>query len=208
MSAFASAQYVWLAEALLVALAAGLALALVVGVLLLTRPRTLFAVNQSLSRWIDTRRHFRALEQPRMVERFFYRHHTPLGVLIVLGAGYVLWRWAFDYRQASFLAAVGPRWAGSFDWLVAALEVALIVLHVLILAAGAVILVRPSLLKRLEQTANRWHAGPPTDRLDTMFNPLDRSLAVYPRLSGLILLVASGWSLLALFPVLETLFGR
>ena len=197
------------AEALLVALALGLALALLVGVLLLARPGVLFALNARLSRWVDTRAMFGALDRPRNLERFFYRYHRTLGVLIVLGSGYVLWRWVFDYERSEFMALLGRRWlADGLDWIPTALEVTLVALHGAILAVGLLILFRPSVLKGLERTANRWQDGPATAPLDSVIGNLDGAFEGHPRLSGLLLAIAACWCLLALAPALVEVLSR
>lgn len=207
MTSLVSADLLWLAEGLLASLVAGLVLALVVAGLLLFRPTTLLALNRRLSRWIDTRGPFQALERPLMLERLFYRHHRALGAAIVLGACYVLWQWAFDFDRAALTQLLNPRWrANGLDWIVPAGEAIVVGLHVLVLLAGGVILVRPSLLKGIEKAANRWHGGLSSEQLDRVVGTLDDRVAIYPRLSGLVLLVASLWSLIALLPVfLQTL---
>ena len=202
MSSLVTADLLWLAEGLLASLLAGLVLALVVAGLLLIRPDTLLALNRRLSRWIDTRGTLQVLERPLMLERLFYRHHRALGAAIVLGAGYVLWQWAFHFDRAALTRLLNPRWsANGLDWIVPAGEVIVVGLHVLVLLAGGVILLRPSLLKGIEKAANRWHGSVSSEQLDRIVGSLDERVAIYPRLSGLVLLVASLWSLLALLPV-------
>jgi len=196
-------------QGLLVVLALGLALALAVGVLLLARPQTLFALNARLSRWVDTRATFGLLDQPRHLERFFYRHHRILGALIVMGAGYVLWRWAFAYERDAMLALLGRHWlASGLDWIPPALEAALVALHGAILAVGVLIMFRPSWLKGFERTANHWQRGPATARLDSVVGTLDGALEGHPRVSGLLLVVCAAWCLLALAPVIAEVLAR
>lgn len=202
MTSLVSADLLWLAEGLLASLLAGLVLALVVAGLLLVRPEALLALNRRLSRWIDTRGTLEVLERPLMLERMFYRHHRALGAAIVLGASYVLWQWAFHFDRAALTRVLNPRWsANGLDWIVPAGEAIVVGLHALVLLAGCVILLRPSLLKGLERAANRWHGGWSSEQLDRVVGTLDDRVAIYPRLSGLVLLVASLWSLLALLPV-------
>lgn len=196
-------------QALALVLMLGLALALMVGVLLLARPQALFALNEWLSRWIDTRQTFGVLDQPRHLERFFYRHHRLLGGLIVLGAGYVLSRWVFAYDRKDVLALLSPRWlARGMDWVPLALEAVLIALHAAILVVGLLIMFRPSLLKGVEKAANRWQDGPPTARLDSTVANLDDTFEGYPRVSGLLLVVLASWCLLALAPAIADLLRR
>lgn len=197
------------AQGLLAALMLGLALALLVGLLLLARPQWLFALNASLSRWVDTRALFGILDRPRHVERLFYRHHRIVGSLIVLGAAYVLWRWAFAYDRSDLQAVLGQRWLNAgLDWLPAALEAALVALHGAILAVGLIILFRPSLLKGLERTANQWQPGLEMARLDAVVGNLDGAFEGHPRVSGLLLAIASSWCLMALTPIVLDILRR
>lgn len=80
------------------------------------------------------------------IERIVYRHHRLFGAAVVLGALLYLWR----------IASIGLLWptAGHTTWL-SALP-ALTVLMLLVLPFGTVMLIRPSLLKRIEKTSNRW----------------------------------------------------
>jgi len=208
MSALSAESLPWV-QALLVVLMLGLALALLVGVLLLANPRVLFALNARLSRWVDTGATFRLLDQPHHLERFFYRHHRALGAMIVAGAGYVLWSWAFAYNRSDVLAILGRRWVtAGLDWVPAALEVAVVVLHGAILAVGVLVFFRPSLLKGLERTANRWQEGPATARFDSVVGNLDGAFEGHPRVSGLLLVVSAVWCLLALAPVIVQVLAR
>ena len=198
-----------LLQGLAVVLVLGLLAALFVGVMLLARPQALFALNQRLSRWIDTRAVFSMLDQPRHLERFFYRHHRLLGAAIMLGATYVLWQWAFHYERAEVVALLGRRWrAAGLDWLAPALEVALVGLHAAILVVGMLIFFRPSLLKGVEQAANRWQDGPATSRLDSVVDGLDDAFEGHPRVSGLLLVVSAAWCLAALAPIFAELLER
>lgn len=196
-------------QGLLAALMLGLALAFLVGLLLLARPQALFKLNARLSRWVDTRALFGVLDQPRHVERFFYRHHRIVGALIVLGATYVLWRWAFAYDRSDLQALLGQSWVSrGLDWIPVALEATLVALHAAILAIGLVICLRPSLLKGIERTANHWQPGPGTARLDSVVANLDVAFEGYPRVSGLLLAIASIWCLTALVPVVSQVLWR
>ncbi|MGH8030601.1 MAG: hypothetical protein ACREO3_11785 [Arenimonas sp.] len=196
-------------QGLLVALALGLALALLVGVLLLANPPVLFALNARLSRWVDTRATFGILDQPRHLERFFYRHHRVLGAMIVTGAGYVLWRWVFAYDRSDVLAMLGRRWiANGMDWLPPALEAVVVALHGVIFAVGWLVIFRPSLLRGFERTANYWQQGPATTPFDAVVGNLDGAFEGHPRVSGLLLVVSAFWCLLALAPVMADVLAR
>jgi hypothetical protein len=198
-----------LLQGLAVVLVLGLLVAFAVGVMLLARPRALFTLNERLSRWVDTRGVFSMLDQPRHLERFFYRHHRILGAAIMLGATYVLWQWAFHYERNQVMALLGGRWlAAGLDWVAPALEVVLVGLHVAILLVGMLIFFRPSLLKGVERAANRWQEGPQTSRLDAVVEGIDDAFEGHPRVSGVLLVVSAVWCLAALTPVFAELLKR
>lgn len=208
MTFFSPDSLYWV-QGLVVSLMVGLVLALFVGVLLLVRPQALFALNAVLSRWIDTDAVLSKLDQPHHIERFLYRHHRILGGMIVAGASFVLWRWAFAYERSEFLAALGrPFAANGLDWIPAALETALVALHGGILMVGLLVIFRPSLLKGFERTANRWQRGPAMTRLDTVIVGMDGTVEDHPRVTGLLLVLAACWCLLALAPVVVDLLRR
>ena len=122
----------------------------------------------------------------------------------------VLWRWAFDYDRRAFLAALGRWWiANRMDWIVAALEWSLVVLHALILLLGLVVLVRPSLLKNVEGVANRWRrSGPPAEALNAVIFDVDGRVQANPQLFGFVLSLGATWSLSALLPIAVRLLER
>lgn len=208
MNMLTSPELDWLAQGLLLSLALGLLLSVMVGLLMLTAPRELFSINASWSRWIDTTGSFKALDTPHPLERFFYQHHRVLGTLIVLGAGFVLWQWMFAYQRSGLFGMLGARWARpELNWIIAAGEWIVVGLHALILLIGLVILIRPSLLKNLENQTNRWHKAGDTQRLDARHTGLEERMALHPRIAGFLLLLASTWCLSGLLPVLKQVLG-
>lgn len=203
-------EFSWIADALSAVLLAGLLLALITSLLLLLAPARALALNARLSRWVDTRRGFEALEAPRHWERFYYRHHRPLGGAIVIGAAYVLFRWASAYDRQATVHLLPRAWiSAGLDWVVPATEGIVVGLHVLALAVGLVVLLRPSLLRPVERAANTWYEpAKSAAALDRVIDALDRRLLLYPRLSGFILLLGSGWALAALAPHFTAVLAR
>jgi len=88
----------------------------------------------------------RTAEAPRRIERLVYRHHRLFGLAVLAGASLFLVR----------TAAAGLVWPDASEPLWHAVYPVLAVLNLALLPFGAVMLIRPSLLKRLEQAANRW----------------------------------------------------
>ncbi|MFP4611416.1 MAG: hypothetical protein ACLFQT_10380 [Thiohalophilus sp.] len=147
-----------LLESLLLIIGVLLVLVAFYGLLLLIKPDTGLRLNQSLSRRLSTPRFsLFFLDKQFHVERYFYHHAKLYGLLLVIGAGYLLYRLFFDFPlegYASVLPGILPIdvWA----WLLDALQIFLVVMAIFTLYIGLVVLIRPSNIKNLERHANRW----------------------------------------------------
>lgn len=149
--------YSVLLESTLLILIVLLALAALYGLLLLISPGLGLSLNQSLNQRFSGRKFSRFLDRQIHVERYFYHHAKLYGLLLILGAGYLLYRLFFDFpleEYASIMPGILPTdiWA----WLLDALQIFLVVTAIFTLYIGLVVLVRPSNIKNLEQHANRW----------------------------------------------------
>lgn len=85
-------------------------------------------------------------EKRTHIERFVYRHHRVFGACVLIGAGVYL----------ASIAANGLLWPSGAPGILGVLLPMLTLLHLALLPFGAVMLLRPSLLKRLEAASNRW----------------------------------------------------
>lgn len=210
MTAVASTTFSWAWQALLVSLTLGLVFSACVGVALLLRPGAMMRLHHRWSRWVDTNAWFAHLDRMLWnLEPRIYRHHRIAGTLLAAAAAYVLWQWAFAYDREHALRVLAPRLQGlGLDWLAIGLEWVVVLVHAGALLLGAVIVVRPSLLKGLERAANQWHKhGDWVEALDRPRDVADRWFALHPRLLGLIVLCASAFSLVALSVPLRLALG-
>jgi len=159
----------------------------ILGLLMIFSPVEVSRTGQQMGEWYRHTALMRLLDTPRSVERIFYRHHRLYGILIIVGS---LW------SLISLLRMAGQRQKlmGLVDFMHSAVaEIAIDTTFVVLVlgssfafAVGLVVLLRPSLLKRIELTANRWvdHLG---DRASG--SPDTQSTSLAPRvLGGLILL--------------------
>lgn len=192
----------WVWQALTLVLVLGLLLSAATGALLCLRPAATLNRFARYSRWIDTRAFFEQLEKPFVWEHYFYRHHRWLGLMICAGAAYVLWQWAAVYRRESLLNALGSTYStGGLDWIVPGMEAVVVGLHLGILLLGLAVTLRPSVLKSVERWANYWvGSGHSLDFLDRREGAPDQWVSIYPRMFGLLVLLASIFSLSALAP--------
>jgi hypothetical protein len=133
------------------------ALCLVIGLFLFIAPQRFLDVTARFNRWISTDAAFASLDQPRSVDRFFYRRHLWVGALLVLGSLYMLYMFWVWYDRARVLPALPVIYnARASAWIYDSVVILLRGSGVVGLFAGIVIALRPSLLKTLEAQANRW----------------------------------------------------
>ncbi|WP_376695286.1 hypothetical protein [Wenzhouxiangella sp. EGI_FJ10305] len=114
---------------------------------------------------------FHELDRQWRVERWIYRHHRPFGLLVVLAALVSIWQ----LLKLDLLNAL----AASNAWGVSACV--LLGGQALNLAAGIVIVTRPSLLKPLETLSNRWHR----------IGDFESGRSIPPRIKALLLLLVA-----------------
>ncbi len=179
----------------------GTFVALVVGVLLLIAPERVVAFKQYSDRWLTIRKHTKVLEVQRHHDPFFYHHHRAVGSLIIVGASYVLYRMAFDALGTLTPDMVDlPERLIFWQWLYDAGITFLTIGSFFALWVGGIIFFRPSLLKGIEQQANRWLSSRQAlRRTDQNYTGFEAVLIRYHWVSGLILIfgaVYTWWLLL------------
>ncbi len=149
----------WLLQSFVIILIIGSVAGIVVGALLVLRPQSLRRVSERLNRWVSTRHVEQPLERSINLDPWFYRYRRTSGVLILLGALYIIYFLVIGMDRGLTVSAL----ANSFK-LPSALIAALVDATVLSALLGALfaafvslfLLVRPSLLRGFEQGANQW----------------------------------------------------
>lgn len=166
----------------------GSAVGILVGIGLLFRPQQVGQLNHYLSRWVGSSRLNKVLDRPRWIDRFFYRHHRLLGTAVFVGAMAVLYIFLFQYNFRRISALI-PR---NYWWLSDALIGMLLIGSVVAVLVGFIVLIRPSLLRDIEKSANRWIS---TEHLHVQFNAMhfsvEKSLLRHHRLAGVAILLGS-----------------
>ena len=163
------------------------------GLAILIAPASVIRLGEVLNRWVSTDQAFHSLDTPKSVERFFYHHHRAFGVLLMFGAAYVLYTfaYAFDYTALSGQVLLFNSHTVT-DWLLNALSFLNIGFSVIAIGVGAIIFFRPSLLKGLEERANKWYGTDDTlKKLDVRLSAPDSWFRHRPRLLGLLIMAGS-----------------
>lgn len=168
---------------------------ILVGLGLLFKPQQVVHLNQALSRWVGSNKLNMALDRPRWIDRFFYRHHRPLGTAVFAGATTVLYIFLFHYNFRGISALI-PR---NYWWLSDALIGILLIGSVVAVLVGLIVLIRPSLLRDIEKSLNRWIS---TEHLHSQFNSMnfsvEKSLLRHHRFAGATILFGSLYIIIVL----------
>jgi hypothetical protein len=173
-----------LGKALYLLLVIGAALSVLIGILLLVDSARVLRWNGVLNGWFSTEGALGTLDAPHDVKRIVYRGHRIAGLLVVAGALYALAAlWSPSQAPAlarTFRDVGSPELAAL---IFESLRLFLIAGNVIALAAGTVVFFRPSLLKPLENWADRVYHGR-MGGADTMHLQPDELATAHPRLLG------------------------
>lgn len=114
---------------------------------------------------------------------------------MLIGALVVLYTFLFTYN-ARIVSSLVPR---GYWWLSDALTGMVLVGGFLSAVVGAIVLVKPSLLREIEKSANHWVS---TERLLPLFNSMhfsaEQSIFRHPRVAGVSILLGSLYVLVVL----------
>jgi hypothetical protein len=172
-----------------------------VSLLLIFNPRLMARVNRAASGWISTRRMVHFLDRSVRIERWLYRHHRLLGILIMLGAGYIIAYFGLLFDKATALqrlSAYAP--ARLMDILLDTLSFSLLLGAAVALVVGFVTCLRPSLLRGIEEFSNQWISLRRTTRaLDIPRNQVDNYVAQHAQWIGWLLLLGSIYLFFVMF---------
>jgi hypothetical protein len=192
----------WLLQSFVIFLIVGSLAGIAVGVLLLLRPQSLQRAGQLLNRWISTRHLDHSLERSFNIDPWFYRYRRAGGVLILLGATYVLFFFTMRMDRAhavEVLAAYFKLHIILTGGLLDALVLSSILGALCAALVGLFLILRPSMLRDFEQVANQWvslrRALKP---MEVRREGLDEYVFRRARLAGILLLLGGFYVLVIL----------
>ncbi|MCK9530912.1 MAG: hypothetical protein M0R77_10205 [Gammaproteobacteria bacterium] len=150
-----------------------------VGLGLILIPQAMARIAAMHYGWAPLSRLLSSLDQVYRIERFFYRHHRLFGAFLLAGSGYTLYHASF---RPDLLVHAYEAWGPVGE------AVAIMILggNIVALVLGAVVLVRPSLLKEPERLSNRWIRVAPLSPLHGA--GAEAIIARQPRLAGAFIL--------------------
>ena len=170
----------------------GTALSMLYGIWLLIAPDSAQALNKKINTNFSMRKSSKFLEKPVSIERWFYKYAKITGSLLMLGSAYLFYLvfWGLDFTQ---LANTLPNFTTLiWEWLLQAFKIFFAIMSVVVFLMGFLILIRPSLLKPLENKANRWVST--RQKMQFMSDEIskaDQLLTRFPRQFGAVIIIAS-----------------
>ncbi|MBI4293695.1 MAG: hypothetical protein HY661_19635 [Betaproteobacteria bacterium] len=193
------AVYEILLRFLMVILWGGSIVGVLLGVALLLKPEHIATLNQSFSRWVSSDKVADQLDRPRWTERFVYRHHRLVGAFFLIGALCILYVFLFGYnaRRISSIFAVG--YWGVVDVLVGVMLIS----SALAALVGLIVLTRPSLLREIEKSSNRWISTEGASKaLNATYYNSDGYILRRKKIAGVCMIIGSLYVLIVLSPLL------
>lgn len=191
-------------QSLAIFLIIGALMGVAVSLLLIFKPHLMVRVNQAASRWVSMRHIDRPLDRSISLEQWFYQHHRPLGIAVILGAGYILVYFGLLFDKAIALQRLtGYVPSRLLDGLLDALVLTSLLGAVVALFVGLFLWLRPSLLRGIEESANQWVSSRRATRvLDIPRDQVERFVAGHTQRIGWLLLLGSIYLFFAVLRVL------
>lgn len=184
-----------LSQSFLALLCVGGAAGVVLGAGLLIQPERIAVLNRLCSRWIGTQKLDEELDRPRWIERYVYRHHWTAGALLLVGALFVLYVLLFGSRLYAFAASLSSGFRVLWD----STRALLLLGSVLAALVGAVIMVRPSLLRDIERASNRWVSTDTVSKtFEGIYDSFDRQVLRHSRTAGVLMILGGAYVLMVL----------
>ncbi len=182
----------------------GSLLGILAGVLLIYKPHLMERINRVANRWISTRRLDQFLDRSISIEHWFYQYHRLLGIMVVLGACYILGYFGLLFDKAITLQRLaGHMPIRLLDWLLDALVLASLTGAGAALLVGLFLWLRPSLLRGIEEETNQWISSRrATKPLEIPRDQVDQFVGRHASRVGWLLLLGSIYLFFAMFRVL------
>ena len=185
----------FLFHAFLLLLISGGVAGLFAGAALVLRPAWLLSASKLGGLWIATRKMSSLLERMFRIDHWLYRHHKASGTLLLAGAISLIFFFTARFDKHPVLKSFSIRYdipPVFTEVLVDSAVFCILLGAVFALIVSLFILIRPSMLKGLEQGANQWislrRALKP---LESLRNGVDEYTFQNAQMTGVLLLVGS-----------------
>lgn len=189
-------------DATLLFLVIGSVIAMVFGLSLLFITEPTLRLNSKISNRISMRKATKSIETPIKVETWFYRHAKITGLVLMIGAAYVLHYLIFGFSNKAMLPYL-PKLLSTttWEWLLQAGCLFFLITCSFILIFGLLVFIRPSQLKRFEEKANHWVSTRQAFKgMSSDIDHANRLVNRHPKIFGGVVVVVSLLVLISLLP--------
>ncbi len=190
-------------------LIAGNVFAAIVGLLMIIAPARLASWSRISDRWVSTRAATDRLDQMRDIDSQILSRPKLAGVLMLVGAGFILIEGVFFVRRIgvdeggrllSELFGGGALTPGVWEALWLSVLAFLFLGSLLALVVGGLAVFRTNLLQQVSQQANRWvSTSGSVKALDTPHYRFDGLVRNRPRFWGTLIVLFAAYALVVLF---------
>lgn len=127
------------------------------GLLLIFKPHLAEYAGRMANRWVSTRRLTEPMDRRINIEGWFFKYHRPMGMLVMLGAGYILVSFSLTFDKATALRRLSVYVPTNLlDILVDSLVFFALLGSVVALFIGLFMCLRPSMLRGVDEISNQW----------------------------------------------------
>ena len=192
MKPFNPTDMLW--QALAIFLLIGAIAGVVVSLLLLFKPQLYQRVSHVGNSWVSTRHVTKWMDHTISIEQWFYRHHRPMGLLVVLAAGYMLMYFGWEFDKAAAMKSYSVYLPNKLllDMLLQVMVLMALIGGVVALVTGLFVGLRPSLLRGFEKQSNKWQSlRRATKEADVMRDEVDPFMERHAQRVGWLLLLGS-----------------
>jgi len=191
-----------LLRSLVLFLMVGSVAGLMAGLMMLLRPEWLARISQFSNSWVSTRKMAKPLDQKINIDHWFYRYGHLSGAVLLIGSIYIVYMLTVKVTRNELLVFLtNMHWVHSVytSLLLDTLALLMLSAAMLGLILGLFLLLRPSMLRELEQEANqRMTLRRALKPVEIQHAHLDRLVFSHIQLAGLLLLCGSLYALVAL----------
>jgi hypothetical protein len=191
-----------LGPVLFVLLLAGAILGIVIGTLLVFDSARVMRWNDALNRWFSSGSTAELLDRSVEIKRAVYRSHRLVGLLLFGGAFFTLDSLAFGFTTTALVRTLrGTADSALLGIMFETVRIFLIIGNVFALLAAVVLVFRPSLLKGLENWADRsysYSGRESAEKLNVMRYQPDDFVRARPKVVGTVVLLGSIYALAGL----------
>lgn len=166
-----------------------------IGLAFIIAPAYMVNISSKVNYWICTKGFFQNINKPRYQERLIYRNHKLFGLIVIVTSSICLFFLTYFYGLDKVEQTLLYIAKSEFEkWLFITCYYILIGGLSISIIIGLIIFFRPSLLKKIENTGNKWiETEEALEVFDTNRSLPEHILLDKPRMFGLAIFIGTSY---------------